>query len=138
MSTQGTVGLSSCLPLPAWPSDQRSWNPCARPCSLVALHPSEGSIPCHWWWPSCCSISTLGWTPSSCTSDLQRPRWFLFYSEGVKTFRWCCSRSLPACFEKYPATVKHLSVKGEEIPPRYYFLPIVLAWCGFGYYGFVK
>lgn len=63
---------------------------------------------------------------------------FLFYSEDVEAFQQCCSRSLPTYFEKYPASVEHLSVKGEEIPPCYYFLLIVLAWCGFGYYGFVK
>lgn len=85
-----------------------------------------------------CSISTrvgssiLHWGPAEALG-------FLFYSKDVETFWWCCSRSLPACFEKYPASVEHLSVKGEEIlPPLYYFLLIVLPWCAFGYYGCVK
>lgn len=138
LGTQGAARLSCCLLLPAWPSDQGSWSPCACPCSPVALYPSEGSIPCPWWW----AVLLQHLYPGVGSRILRRrpaeAPWFLFYSEGVKTFRRCCSRSLPACFEKYPASVKHLSVKGEEIPPRYYFLSIVLAWCGFGYYWFVK
>lgn len=55
---------------------------------------------------------------------------FLFYSKDVESFRWRWSRSLPAHFEKYPASVEHLSVKGEEIPPLLLFSPncSLLVW----------
>jgi len=42
---------------------------------------------------------------------------FILFSKDGETFRQRCSRSLPVHFEKYPASVEHLSVKGEEIPP---------------------
>lgn len=48
---------------------------------------------------------------------------------------WCWAHTLGKC----TASVEHLPAKGEEIHPSLsYFLPIVLAWCGVGYYGFVK
>lgn len=124
--------------LPAWPRDQGSWQSgffSLHPCGFISLqkkHPVPFVVSC----PAAASPPGVG------SSILQRrpaeAPGFLFYSKDVETFRRRCSRSLPAYFEKYPASVEHLSVKGEEIRPRYYFLSIVLAWCGFGYYGFVK
>lgn len=103
-----------------------------------SLYPCEGSIPWHLRRAALLHHLHPGVGSSICTSDLQKALGVLFYSKDVEAFQQRCSRSLPTYFEKYPASVEHLSVKGEEIPPCYYFLPIVLAWCGFGYYGFVK
>lgn len=116
------VGLSSCL---LGPVTKGAWIPVLslQPCGFVSFISQLRKHPMMLVVGSCCNISTVGWAPASCTGDLQEALWFLFYSEGVEPFRWCCSRSLLACFEKYPASVKHLSVKGEEISPLLLFSP---------------
>lgn len=135
------MGLPSCLPLACLVQGPRVLEPLGplclslQPCGFISQprkHPVLLVVGC----PAAASPprrELLHPAPVTCKGPV-----LFILSEGVETFRRHCSRPLPACFEKYPASVEHLSVKGEEIPPRYYFLPIVLAWCGFGYYGFVK
>lgn len=106
--------------------------------SLWLYIPAKEASHAVWGALSCCSISARGGLLHPVPATCRGPGVFYCVLRMLKHFWRRCSRSLPAHFEKYPASVEHLSVKGEEIPPRYYFLPIVLAWCGFGYYGFVK
>lgn len=140
MSAWGAALLPSCLPRPAWPRDRGSCQPGSSPLILVALYPGKGSILYRLWRAALLQrlhpgvgSSILHWRPTGALG-------ILFCSKDVEIFQQLCSHLLAVYFEKYPASVEHLSVKGEEIytplPP--YFLAIVLAWRGFGYYGFVK
>lgn len=127
-SAWGAALLPSCLPLPAWPgvlaappASSRLYLP-ADEASHTSPRRLRGAARLQHLCPGVGS-SILHQRPAEASG-------FLFYSKDVETFwrRW--SRSLPAHFEKYPASVEHLSVKGEEIPPPLLFSPdcSLLVW----------